>query len=165
MKKRNHARFNEGTAGDRPTPWLYIFLTILCSAFLATGFFFAARQHFASMDLGMKNSKLRKQIEAMETQNRQLVLSREVATSPMEMKRNAVSRGFRERDTLSTFVSRPNETSKPLVERTAMTAPTNAGSEAKPVKTFLPVTSKSVVVTAEKAAAAKPKSKAKPPAA
>lgn len=164
MKKRNHARFNEGTASDRPTPWLYIFLTILCSAFLATGFFFAARQHFASMNLGMKNSKLRKQIEAMETQNRQLVLSREVATSPMEMKRNAVSRGFRERDTLATFVSASNETPKPLVERTAMTAPSNVKSEAKPVKAFLPVTSKPVV-TVEKAAAAKPKSKAKSPAA
>jgi hypothetical protein len=164
MKKRNHARFSDGTAGDRPTPWLYIFLTILCSAFLATGFFFAARQHFASMDLGMKNSKLRKQIEAMETQNRQLTLSREVATSPMEMKRNAVSRGFRERDAIATFAATTETTPKTLVERTAITAPANTKSDVKPIKAFLPVASKPVV-TAEKAAAAKPRTKAKSPTA
>lgn len=164
MKKRNHARFNDGTAGDRQTPWLYILLTILCSAFLATGFFFAARQHFASMDLGMKNSRLRKQIEAMETQNRQLVLSREVATSPMEMKRNAMSRGFRERDAATAYSTTTDETPKTLVERTAINAPAVTKSDLKPVKAFLPVASKPVV-TAEKAAAAKPKSKAKSPTA
>lgn len=165
MKKRNHARFNDSTAGERPTPWLYIFLTILCSAFLATGFFFAARQHFASMDLGMKNSKLRKQIEAMETQNRQLVLSREVATSPMEMKRTAMSRGFRERVfDPAIAVTQVSDTVKPLVERTASVSPVGNKTEAKPIKTVMPVASKPVV-TAEKAAASKPKAKAKSPTA
>lgn len=162
MKKRNHARLSDA-AGYRPTPWLYIFLTILCSAFLATGFFFAARQHFASMDLGMKNSKLRKQIEAMETQNRQLVLNREVATSPMEMKRNAVSRGFRERETVSTSAVVIDSAPK-LIDRTTLTTPANAKSDLKPVKAFLPVATKPLV-RAEKAAASKPKSKAKSPTA
>ena len=66
MKKRSNPRLASPSAisAERSSSTLlYILLTIACAAFLATGFFFAARQHFAAMDLGMKNSKLRKQIE------------------------------------------------------------------------------------------------------
>ncbi len=46
------------------------------------------------MDLGMKNSKLRKQLEDLETENGRLTLSREIALSPMEMTRTARNLGF-----------------------------------------------------------------------
>jgi len=140
MKKRNHPRLASPSAisAERSSSTLlYILLTIACAAFLATGFFFAARQHFAAMDLGMKNSKLRKQIEEMETQKRQLVLAREVVRSPAEVKRIASNKGFRQREALIVPVAASTTASTaPLVERTAMVKP--AGVEPKPVKAFLP---------------------------
>lgn len=61
-----------------------------CVAVLACGFFFAARQHFSSMDFGMKNSRLRKQIDDLESEKRRLMLAREVSLSPAELKKAAV---------------------------------------------------------------------------
>jgi hypothetical protein len=140
MKKRNHPRLASPSAisAERSSSTLlYILLTIACAAFLATGFFFAARQHFAAMDLGMKNSKLRKQIEEMETQQRQLVLAREMVRSPAEMKRIAANKGFRQREALIVPVAASVPAAvKPLIERTSMTKPAEA--DPKPIKAFLP---------------------------
>ncbi len=68
-----------------PIPWKYCFLTIICGLFLVTGFFYAARQHFSSMELGMKNAKLRTQIEELKSDNRRLDLERTIATTPVEV--------------------------------------------------------------------------------
>lgn len=140
MKKRNHPRLASPSAisAERSsTTLLYVILTIACAAFLATGFFFAARQHFAAMDLGMKNSKLRKQIEEMEAQKRQLVLAREIVRSPAEVKRIAANKGFTQREQIAVPVAASTmASSAPLVERTAMIKP--AGVEQKPIKAFLP---------------------------
>lgn len=140
MKKRNHPRLASPSAisAERSSSTLlYILLTIACAAFLATGFFFAARQHFAAMDLGMKNSKLRKQIEEMEAQKRQLVLAREVVRSPAEMQRIAANKGFRQHEPLvMPAAASTTVVSRPLIERTAIMKPANA--EPKPVKAFLP---------------------------
>ena len=146
MKKRNHPKLASPSAisAERSSSTLlYVLLTIACAAFLATGFFFAARQHFAAMDLGMKNSKLRKQVEEMESQKRQLVLAREVVRSPAEMKRIASNKGFRQREELTVPVAASVPVaSKPLIERTSITLP--AGSAPKPVKAFLPAGTKPV---------------------
>ena len=151
MKKRSNPRLASPSANNaerNSTTFLYVLLTIACAAFLATGFFFAARQHFAAMDLGMKNSALRKQVEEMESQKRQLVLAREIVRSPAEMKRIAANKGFRQREMTTVPVAVSTNTSnKPLVERTAMTAPSAAGP--KPVKAFLPIGTKPVSVSAE----------------
>jgi len=139
MKKRNHPRLASPSAisAERSSSTLlYILLTIACAAFLATGFFFAARQHFAAMDLGMKNSKLRKQIEEMEAQKRQLVLAREVVRSPAEVKRIAFNKGFRQRQEVIPAAASVRLPAKPLVERTSLTTPTSEAR--KPVKAFLP---------------------------
>lgn len=142
MRKRNHPRFDAATAETTTLPWLYVLLTIFCAGLLAVGFFFAARQHFAAMDLGMKNSNLRKQIEAMEAQQRQLTLAREVVRSPGEVKRIALNRGFREKPDriMAVNVSSDPITLKPLVERTSLITDAKSGQSArKPIKTFLPV--------------------------
>jgi len=140
MKKRNHPRHASPSAvyvERSSTTLLYILLTIACAAFLATGFFFAARQHFAAMDLGMKNSNLRKQIEEMEAQNRQLLLAREIVRSPAEMRRVAMNKGFKERDLLALQVAASDLNRKdPLVVKTSMVSPSNP--DRKPVKAFLP---------------------------
>ena len=151
MKKRSNPKLaspSAYTAERNSSTFLYVLLTIACAAFLATGFFFAARQHFAAMDLGMKNSNLRKQIEEMEGQKRQLVLAREIVRSPAEMKRIASNKGFRQREALIVPVAASTTVSdKILVERTAMVTPSAAGP--KPVKTFLPTGIKPAVVTAD----------------
>ena len=151
MKKRSNPRLaspSAYTAERNTTTLLYVLLTIACAAFLATGFFFAARQHFAAMDLGMKNSTLRKQIEEMEGQKRQLVLAREIVRSPAEMKRIAANKGFRQREAGVVAVAASTTTlSSPLVERTSIVKPTIDGP--KPVKAFLPTGTKPVVLAAD----------------
>ena len=137
MKKRIHTMNPSATAhaADRtPTTLLYILLTIACAAFLATGFFFAARQHFAAMDLGMKNSKLRKQIEEMEAQNRQLVLAREIGRSPAEVKRTASNKGFRGKEAMLATTVSPVLKAGQLVQKTSSVAST---SDHKPLKAFM----------------------------
>ena len=75
-------------------PWSYLFVLAVCGCVIAAGFLLAARQHFMSMDLGMKNSKLRKQLEDLESENRRLMLAREIAISPIEITRTARNFGF-----------------------------------------------------------------------
>lgn len=150
MKKRNSPRSASPSAhiAERTNSTvLYVLLTIACAAFLATGFFFAARQHFAAMDLGMKNSTLRRQIEEMEGQKRQLVLAREIVRSPAEMKRIASNKGFRQRHSAVMPVAVSTSTSlSPLIERTSLVKPATAGP--KPIKAFLPTGTKPVVLPA-----------------
>lgn len=75
-------------------PRRYVLMTILCGLFLVVGFFFAASQHFSAMKYGMKNSALRKQIDELETEKRQLMLAKEIALSPAEIKKAAKKMGL-----------------------------------------------------------------------
>lgn len=102
-----------------PIPWKYCFLTLICGLLLVGGFFWAARQHFASMDYGMKNAKLRKQIEELKSEKRRLTLSREISHSPAEIKKAASKLG------LTTMTAENIEVVKQPSRR-----------EAKPLKTF-----------------------------
>ncbi len=95
--KRNLPKneINERVRRERdPIPWRYCFLTLLCGGILVVGFFFAARQHFSSISLGMKNSELRKQRDDLQTEQRRLKVSREVAFSPNELEKAARSIGL-----------------------------------------------------------------------
>jgi hypothetical protein len=97
MKKRNlpQNEKNERVLRERdPIPWRYCFLTLLCGGILVVGFFFAARQHFSAISLGMKNSELRKQRDSLQTEQRSLKVSREVAFSPSELEKAARSIGL-----------------------------------------------------------------------
>ena len=69
-------------------------IMIVCSAILVVGFFFAAKQHFASIEFGIKNSRLRSQIDELEAEKRRLLLAKEVALSPGEIKKAARRIGF-----------------------------------------------------------------------
>ncbi|MEP6945227.1 MAG: hypothetical protein ABJA02_04865 [Acidobacteriota bacterium] len=62
-------------------------LIFVCLLVVVSGFFFAARQHFSSMDYSMRNSKLRKQLEDLESEKRRLLVAREVSLSPAEIKK------------------------------------------------------------------------------
>ncbi len=69
-------------------------LILVCGLLVLAGFFFAGRQHFSSMDYGMKNSRLRKEINDLESEKRRLLLAREKSSSPNEIKKAAKKAGF-----------------------------------------------------------------------
>lgn len=69
-------------------------MIVVAGAILVVGFFFAAQQHFSSIDYGIKNSRLRKQIDELQAEKRRLLLAREVSLSPAEIKKAARKMGF-----------------------------------------------------------------------
>lgn len=98
MKKHNAHRVRRRTSTVSHTqfPWKFFILTVICACILGAGFFFAARQHFSTMEFGLKNSKLRKQIDELESERRRLILAKEVSLSPVEITRAAHVAGLRE---------------------------------------------------------------------
>ena len=108
MSKRKQPIKNKTQSGGRDSiPWKYCFLTLACGLMLVVGFFFAARSHFASIDFGIKNSRLRKQIEELESDKRRLILSKEIALSPAEIKKAAKKIGLTEMTAGNIEVYRP----------------------------------------------------------
>ena len=104
----NKNKTQRGARERNPIPWRYCFLTLCCGLILVIGFFFAARQHFSSIDFSIKNSRLRKQIEELEAGKRRLILAKEIAMSPAEIKKAAQKIGFREMTASNIEVYRPN---------------------------------------------------------
>jgi len=119
-----------------PIPWRYCLTTLACGLCLVAGFFGAARQHFSSMDYGFKNSELRKQVEELETEKRQLLLSKEIALSPGEIKKSAKQFGMVELsasniEIFSTAEEKKEKSAKQLVERTVESKPVKENLAAK----------------------------------
>jgi hypothetical protein len=97
MKKRapkTPVRTRSRRQGSKPMRFRTYSLMLVCGLMLVSGFFFAARQHFASMEYGMKNSRLRKQVDELEAEKRRLLLAREVSLSPAEIKKAARKSGL-----------------------------------------------------------------------
>lgn len=97
MNKRSKAKPSKSKvvhSQNRARPWPIYLVMLLFATLLVSGFFLAARQHFASVDYGMKNSRLRKQIGDLEAEKRRLILAREVSLSPAEIKRVAKKAGL-----------------------------------------------------------------------
>src|SRR3954465_7341681 len=72
---------------DTTRPLRYSVLTVICGSVVIIGFFFAARQHFSSIEYGMKNSRLRKQLDELEAEKRRLLLAKEVSMTPNELEK------------------------------------------------------------------------------
>ena len=99
MSRRKISQTNQKKKTKRqgnPIPWRYCILTLVCGLLLITGFFFAARQHFSSIDYSIKNSRLRRQLNELEADKRRLTLAKEIALSPAEIKKVAKKIGFTE---------------------------------------------------------------------
>ncbi|MBA3334007.1 MAG: hypothetical protein H0T08_00170 [Acidobacteria bacterium] len=133
----NKKRIKNASPERRSIPWRYRFLTLVCGLLLVVGFFFAARQHFASFDFRVKNSRLKKQIEELEADKRRLLLAKEIALSHTEIKKAAKKIGLTYAPSDKTVESRtnvaPQEKTRPeklLVEKPKPTpAPTSAKVE------------------------------------
>ena len=146
MPKRKQSIKSKTQAARRdPIPWKYCFLTLFCGLMLVVGFFFAARSHFSSIDFGIKNSRLRKQIEELEADKRRLILSKEIALSPAEIKKAAKRIGLTEMTASNIEVYRPpvkekSKTEKLIVEKPKLeflekTAPVKKEEKKPDVKT------------------------------
>ena len=90
---RNRSR---AATAPRELSWSFMLLVVLCAGIVAAGFFFAARQHFNAMEYGIKNSKLREQLRSLENEKRRLQLAREVAISPLSIRKAARGLGLQE---------------------------------------------------------------------
>src|SRR5438046_1612502 len=95
MSRREQMRANK-KARTRQTRnnWRTYALAMVCLLIMVCGIFLAGRQHFSSMDFGMKNSRLRKQVDELEAEKRRLLLAREVSLSPSEIKKAAKKAGL-----------------------------------------------------------------------
>ena len=123
MKKRNLPKKQSREKIRRekdPIPWRYCLLTLVCGVFLVGGFFVAARSHFSSIDFGIKNSTLKKQLEDLEAEKRRLIWLKETALSPAEIKKAAKKIGLTEMtaNNFQTFGSKIEEKKeKPLTAK------------------------------------------------
>ena len=130
MKKRNAKKIADAAARVRTYS-----LIALCMLLFIAGLFFAGRQHFSSMDFGMKNSKLRKQVDELESEKRRLLLARETSMSPAEIKKAAKRVGFFAEETSAPVVAQVTSATKegavpttsapsnPLITKTVAVAP------------------------------------------
>ena len=105
-----------------PKRWRTYSMMFVCAGVLATGFFLAARQHFASMDFGMRNSRLRKQIDDLEAEKRRLLLAREMSLSPAEIKKAAKKTGLLTSDAVAPVAQVVSSTKDKAVPPTAPAA-------------------------------------------
>ena len=152
MRKRNlpqNKSIKKNKREGESIPWRYCLMTLFCGLFLIVGFFFAARQHFSSIDYGIKNSKLRKQIDELESEKRRLILEKEIALSPGEIKKAAKKIGLTSMTASNIEVYRnvPQTSAKPQAEKISMTKP--AEKPAPEIKPAAPASDKSVAVTAK----------------
>ena len=90
-----HETFPKRNARPLPSPnWQYYATATVTCVILVAGFFLAARQHFSSMEYGLQNSRLRRQVDELESEKRKLMVSREVSLSPVELRKAVRRIGF-----------------------------------------------------------------------
>jgi len=135
VKKRNLPKNKNSEKVRRekdPIPWRYCLLTLVSGTFLVGGFFFAARSHFASIDFGIKNSSLKKQLENLEAEKRRLTLLKEIALSPAEIKKAAKKIGLTE-ITASNFETVRSSSGGAEERAEKLPTPKNAAERPKPL--------------------------------
>jgi len=141
MEKQMKPSSNPSVIHRPPPPrnqgWHFFAIATVCCAVLVAGFFFAARQHFSSMEFGLQNSKLRRQIDELESEKRRLLVAREISMSPAELRKAAKRFGSDEepsiqivsgKQTFALTVEPAKATStvpSSKVIKTVITAPTN----------------------------------------
>jgi hypothetical protein len=140
IKRRQHATPKARKSGAAK---LYA-LTLVCSMLVASGLFFAAHRHFSSVDYNMRNSVLRKQLDELEAEKRKLLLAREIALSPSEIKKASKKLGLDDVDSAGIQLA------------SAVKDPKAAAPQPVPVKTFNGTSTALVVRTASVTSSARP---------
>lgn len=95
MEKQMSTLASPKNTRPRQNPnWQYYATATICCVVLVAGFFFAARQHFSSMEYGLQNSQLRHQLNELQSEKRKLLVTREVSMSPTELRKAVRRIGF-----------------------------------------------------------------------
>src|SRR5262245_13986033 len=142
QKKTRHLE-----SGQQGNSWKYSVATLLCGAILVTGFFFAGKLHFSSMDYGIRNSRLRKQVDELESEKRRLLLAREVSLAPAELIKAAKKIGFTQpadnpdiakaQPTIESTKPKTAAAALPVIQKTVINKrvePVKTATTAKPAK-------------------------------
>jgi hypothetical protein len=87
MKSNNPSATIRRPQRPQPSSWHYYTVAVICCVVLVAGFLFAARQHFSSMEYGLQNSRLRRDLDELQSEKRRLLLSREMTISPTELRK------------------------------------------------------------------------------
>jgi hypothetical protein len=94
VKKKSQPKRSNVRREAEPLPWKYCLVVLASGAVLVSGFLFAARTHFASINYCIGNAQLRKQLSELEAERRRLTLSKELAMAPAEIKKAARKLGL-----------------------------------------------------------------------
>ncbi len=78
-----------------PIPLQYFVMGLFCAGIMGVGFFFAAKQHFSSVELSMKNSDMRKIKQNLEAEQRKLRVEREEVSVPATIEKAGLKIGLR----------------------------------------------------------------------
>jgi cell division protein FtsL len=92
IKERTSEKIRRESA---PIPWQLGLFGLCCMTILAFGFFFAAKQHFSSIELGMKNSDLRKAKDKLDADQRKLKAERDSVASEAAIEKAGLKIGLR----------------------------------------------------------------------
>ena len=91
LNEKRKRQVTNAPGGGRWKIYSLVFVSVMI---FASGFFFAARQHFSSIDYCIRNSRLRKQLDDLETEKRRLLVARETHQSPAEIRKAAKKFGI-----------------------------------------------------------------------
>ncbi|HQZ82543.1 MAG TPA: hypothetical protein PLR83_04935 [Pyrinomonadaceae bacterium] len=103
----------------------------LAGAIVVSGFFLAATQHFSFWDFSIKNSRLRRQIDELQTEKRRLLVAREVSLSPGEIKKAAEKASLlttADTAVVAQTISKPNSAASAAVQRKETAAANTAST-------------------------------------
>src|ERR1041384_5044205 len=78
-----------------PVPWHYFLMGTICAVIMGIGFFYAAKQHFSSVEYSMKNSEMRKTRQNLEAEQRKLRVEREEVSVPAAIEKAGLKIGLR----------------------------------------------------------------------
>jgi hypothetical protein len=91
IKERSIAKVRRERAA---IPWQYFLVSMSCALVLAAGFFYAAKQHFTTVDYSMRNSDMRKIKEKLEAEQRKLKVEREAVSAPATIEKAGIKMGL-----------------------------------------------------------------------
>ena len=139
MKKSTTSAIKRPPQPSRPSNWQYYTIITTCCIVLVAGFFFAARQHFSSIEYGLNNSRLRKQLDELQSEKRRLLVAREISLTPVELRKAAYRMGVVE--TLATQGETRAAfnpfTKRSLIKASEPSSPPNGGHGNKVVATVI----------------------------
>lgn len=95
IEQRSVKKFNGAVPRERDTRlWWRCLLSVVIGITIVIGFALAAQQHFAAHEFSVENVKLQREREQLRTEQKRLLLEREIALSLDRLKQKAEKIGL-----------------------------------------------------------------------